>query len=200
VDVRTVAAAVLLVLLAFLLGSVNPASLLARGLGRDVRTSGSGNPGATNAGRVLGRKWGVLVLVLDILKAYLPTLGALHLLGLVPALATGFAVVLGHIYSPFLRGRGGKGLACALGAVLAVEPWLALGAVVAFLLVWAVVSYVGRAAVVVSALLVVLGVLGGVGVVPWLEPAVGWWLAALAALVLWRHQRNIRAWWMRRRR
>jgi glycerol-3-phosphate acyltransferase PlsY len=200
VDPLTVAVAVLLVLLAFLVGSVNPASLLARGLGVDVRASGSGNPGATNAGRVLGRKWGVLVLVLDILKAYLPTLLALHLLGLVPALAVGLAVVLGHVFSPFLRGRGGKGLACALGAMLAVEPWLALGGVVAFLLVWAVVSYVGRAAVVVSALLVVLGVLSGAGVLTWPEPAVGWWLAALAALVLWRHQRNIRAWWLRRRR
>ena len=199
-DPLTVAVAVLLVLLAFLVGSVNPASLLARGLGVDVRASGSGNPGATNAGRVLGRKWGVLVLVLDILKAYLPTLLALHLLGLVPALAVGLAVVLGHVFSPFLRGRGGKGLACALGAMLAVEPWLALGGVVAFLLVWAVVSYVGRAAVVVSALLVVLGVLSGAGVLTWPEPAVGWWLAALAALVLWRHQRNIRAWWLRRRR
>ena len=185
---------------AFLIGSVNPASLLARALGADVRTSGSGNPGATNAGRVLGRKWGVLVLVLDVLKAYLPTLVALEVLGLVPALVAGLAVVLGHVYSPFLRGRGGKGVACAIGAVLAVAPWVALGAVVAFLVVWAVVSYVGRAAVVVTGLLLLFGVLVGVGLVPGLEPVVGWWLVAVSALVLHRHRRNIRAWWVRHRR
>ncbi len=185
---------------AFLVGGVNPAALLARALGVDLRTSGSGNPGATNAGRVLGRKWGVLVLVLDVLKAYLPTLLALQALGLVPALVAGFAVVLGHVFSPFLRGRGGKGVACAVGAVLAVVPWVALGAVLVFLLVWVAVSYVGRASVVTTGLLLLFGVVAGVGLVPWVEPVVGWWLVALSGLVLWRHRRNIRAWWVRRTR
>ena len=196
----TVALVLFTAVVAFLIGSVNPAVLLARALGADLSTSGSGNPGATNAGRVLGRKWGVVVLVLDVLKAYLPTLLALQVLGLVPALVAGLAVVLGHVFSPFLGGRGGKGVACAVGAVLAVQPWVALGAVVAFLVVWAVVSYVGRAAVVVTGLLLLFGVAGGLGLLPWLEPVVGWWLVALSALVLWRHRRNIRAWWVRRRR
>jgi glycerol-3-phosphate acyltransferase PlsY len=183
---------------AFLIGAVNPAALLARALGADLRTSGSGNPGATNAGRVLGRKWGVLVLVLDVLKAYLPTLLALRVLGLVPALVAGIAVVLGHVFSPFLRGRGGKGVACAIGAVLAVAPWVGLGAVVVFVLVWAAVSYVGRASVVTTGLLLLVGIVAGIGLVPGLEPVVGWWLVALSGLVLWRHRRNIRAWWVRR--
>ena len=99
----------------FLIGSINPASLVARALGRDLRSAGSGNPGATNAGRVLGRKWGVLVLVLDVAKAWLPTVLVLRTMGTVPALVAGLAVVLGHVFSPFLRGRGGKGVACALG-------------------------------------------------------------------------------------
>src|SRR3954470_8221287 len=97
---------VVVAVVCFFLGSINPASLVARALGRDLRTSGSGNPGATNAGRVLGRKWGVLVLVLDVVKAWLPTAVVLRSLGTVPALVAGFAVVLGHIFSPFLRGRG----------------------------------------------------------------------------------------------
>src|SRR3954453_13977201 len=87
--------------LCFLLGSVNPASLVARALGRDLRTSGSGNPGATNAGRVLGRRGGGLVLVLDVVKAWLPTAVVLRSMGTVPALVAGFAVVLGHVFSPF---------------------------------------------------------------------------------------------------
>jgi glycerol-3-phosphate acyltransferase PlsY len=194
----TVALVLFTAVIAFLIGSVNPAAVLARTLGADLRTSGSGNPGATNAGRVLGRKWGVLVLVLDVLKAYLPTLLALNLIGLVPGLVAGLAVVLGHVFSPFLGGRGGKGVACAIGAVLAVEPWVALGSLVVFLAVWAAVSYIGRAVVVVTGLLVLLGVAGGVGWVPWLEPVVGWWLAALSGLVLWRHRRNILAWRVQR--
>ncbi|MBD3785240.1 MAG: glycerol-3-phosphate acyltransferase, partial [Micrococcales bacterium] len=117
---------------AFLIGAVNPATLVARALGVDLRGAGSGNPGATNAGRVLGRKWGVLVLVLDVAKAYLPTLLALWRFGLWAALVAGLAVVLGHVFSPFLRGHGGKGVACALGAILAVAPLVALVALVVF--------------------------------------------------------------------
>src|SRR5512139_42771 len=173
----------------FLIGSVNPATLVARALGRDLRGSGSGNPGATNAGRVLGRKWGALVLVLDVLKAYLPTLVVLRTMGTLPALVAGFAVVLGHAFSPFLRGRGGKGVACALGTVLAVEPWVGFGALVVFGLVKTVVPFVGEASVVTMGLF---------GVVPFVAPVVGVWLVALAVLVLSRHRRNIVAWWRRR--
>jgi len=181
----------------FLIGSVNPATLLARALGRDLRGSGSGNPGAANAGRVLGRKWGALVLVLDVLKAYLPTIIVLRTMGTVPALVAGFAVVLGHVFSPFLRGRGGKGVACALGTVLAIEPWVALGALVVFGLVKIVVPFVGEASVVTMGLVGVVGALATVGAVPFITPLVGVWLVALSVLVLSRHRRNIVAWWGR---
>jgi glycerol-3-phosphate acyltransferase PlsY len=182
----------------FLIGSVNPATLVARALGRDLRASGSGNPGATNAGRVLGRRWGALVLVLDVLKAYLPTLVVLRTMGLVAALVAGFAVVLGHVFSPFLRGRGGKGVACALGTVLAIEPWVALGALVVFGLVKIAVPFVGEASVVTMGLVGVVGALATLGAVPFVAPVVGVWLMALSVLVLSRHRRNIVAWWRRR--
>ena len=176
----------------FFIGSINPATLLARALGRDLRASGSGNPGATNAGRVLGRKWGALVLVLDVLKAYLPTLVVLRTMGTGPALVAGFSVV-----PPFLRGRGGKGVACALGTVLAVEPFVGLGAVGVFGLVKIVVPFVGEASVVTMGLVAVVGVLAALGAVPFVEPVVGVWLVAIAVLVLSRHRRNIVAWWRR---
>ena len=188
------------VVVCFLIGSVNPATILARALGRDLRGSGSGNPGAANAGRVLGRKWGVLVLVLDVLKAYLPTLVVLRTMGTVPALVAGFAVVLGHVFSPFLRGRGGKGVACALGTVLAIEPWVALGALVVFGLVKIAVPFVGEASVVTMGLVGVVGVLAIVGAVPFVAPVVGLWLVGLSLLVLSRHRRNIVAWWHRQLR
>lgn len=183
--------------LCFLVGGVNPATLVARMLGIDLRTAGSGNPGAANAGRVLGRKWGALVLALDVLKAYLPTLLVLRTMGTLPALVAGLAVVLGHVFSPFLGGKGGKGVAAALGAMLAIAPWVAVGAVLFFALATVALPFIGEASVVTTTGLLVVGVLGAVGVLP-LERAVGVWLVLLSLLVLSRHRRNILAWWGRR--
>ncbi|MEO7422913.1 MAG: glycerol-3-phosphate acyltransferase [Ornithinibacter sp.] len=181
----------------FLVGGVNPATLVARMLGIDLRTAGSGNPGAANAGRVLGRKWGALVLALDVLKAYLPTLVVLRTMGMVPALVAGLAVVLGHVFSPFLGGKGGKGVAAALGAMLAIAPWVAVGAVLFFALATVALPFIGEASVVTTTGLLVVGVLGALGVLPQ-ERAVGVWLVLLSLLVLSRHRRNILAWWVRR--
>lgn len=183
--------------LCFLIGSVNPAFLVARARGHDLRTAGSGNPGATNAARVVGPRWGALVLLLDVAKAYLPTLLVTRTLGTVPALVAGLAVVLGHAFSPFLRGRGGKGVACALGAVLAVEPWVGLGALVVFGLAKTVVPFVGEASVVTLLGIWLVGLLGLVGGAPFVGPLVGGWLLLMCTLVLSRHRRNILAWWGR---
>jgi len=182
----------------FFIGSINPASLVARALGRDLRSAGSGNPGATNAGRVLGRRWGALVLVLDVVKAWLPTVLVLRTMGTLPAVVAGSAVVLGHVFSPFLRGRGGKGVACALGAVLALEPVVAVGAVLVFGLAKLVLPYVGEASVVTMLVVAVFGVLGVLGVVGFITPVVGVWLVLVSVLVLSRHRRNVVAWWARR--
>ena len=188
---------VLVAVVCFLIGSINPASLVARAMGHDLRSSGSGNPGATNAGRVLGRKWGVLVLVLDVGKAWLPTFLVLRSMGTAAALVAGLCVVLGHVVSPFLRGRGGKGVACALGSVLAVEPVVAVAAVLVFALAKVVVPFVGEASVVTMLLVAVVGALAALGAVPFVTPVVGVWLVLLSLLVLSRHRRNIAAWWGR---
>ena len=183
-----------LVALSFLIGSVNPASLVARALGTDIR-GGSGNPGATNAGRLLGARWGVLVGLLDVLKGWAPTGWALHVAGFWVAAACGLAAVAGHIWSPFLRGHGGKGVATALGAMLAMDPGYAVVALVAFVLALPMVRRTGLASVVACIATLVVGVLVGVELLhlgP--QPASGWWLVVVSALVLWRHRTNIRAW------
>lgn len=179
---------------AFLVGSVNPAATIARVLGRDLRGSGSGNPGATNAGRVLGVRWGVLVGVLDVGKGFVPTLVALRGLGTALAAVVGLAVVLGHIWSPFLRGHGGKGVATSLGALLALTPWLALVAVVVFLgaVLW--LRTTGKASILTCAALVVAGLLSALRVVTPAEVGVSLWAVLLGAIVLARHHRNLRAW------
>ncbi|MFQ5912026.1 MAG: glycerol-3-phosphate 1-O-acyltransferase PlsY [Nitrospinota bacterium] len=112
-----------LVLAAFLLGSIPFGLLFARARGIDIRTAGSGNIGATNVGRSVGKREGVLTLACDAGKGLVPALAA-RWAGLPPGwVATVcLAAVLGHIYSPWLRLRGGKGVATAAGAFLAGAP------------------------------------------------------------------------------
>lgn len=184
---------------AFVIGAVNPATILATLLGKDLRHSGSGNPGATNAGRVLGTRWGVVVGVLDVLKGLVPVLVAHQLFGTLTALCVGLAVVLGHIWSPFLRGQGGKGVATSLGAILAVQPWFGLGMLVVFaVLVWRT-RWVAGASVSACLLLLLLGVLTWVRWVPFGTRETGVWCVLLALVVIYRHRRNIELWVSARR-
>ncbi|GAA6527144.1 glycerol-3-phosphate 1-O-acyltransferase PlsY [Intrasporangium sp. DVR] len=185
------------VVVAFLIGSVNPATIVARLLGQDLTASGSGNPGATNAGRVLGRRWGVLVGVLDVLKGLVPTFFAGQWFGAHAAYLVGLAAILGHIWSPFLRGRGGKGVATTLGAMLGVHPWVGLVVLGVFVVAAVLTRWVAAGSIFAAlALLVTAGV-----VLAGRAPGDGWtgaWLIGLALVVLWRHQKNVLGWWRQR--
>lgn len=184
---------------AFLIGAVNPATLLARLLGKDLRHSGSGNPGATNAGRVLGAGWGVVVGLLDVLKGLVPVLLAHAFIGPITALCVGLAVVLGHIWSPFLRGQGGKGVATSLGAILAVEPWFGVVILVIFgLLVWRL-KWVAGASISACVVLLLLGVVTWVRWVPFGSRDIGAWCVVVALVVIYRHRRNLELWFSARR-
>jgi glycerol-3-phosphate acyltransferase PlsY len=111
-------------------GSIPFGLLLARRRGVAIREHGSGNIGATNVARVLGAKLGALVLVLDAGKGALPVALALHLRG--PgelAAIVGGAAIAGHCFSPWLGGKGGKGVATAIGVFAVLAPWYALAAV-----------------------------------------------------------------------
>jgi glycerol-3-phosphate acyltransferase PlsY len=116
-----------LIAVSVLLGSVPTGVLLARSRGVDLRQVGSGNIGATNVGRALGKKWGVVVLLVDAAKGWAPVFVADQLdRGPWTLAAVGVAAVAGHSFSIFLRGRGGKGVATSLGAALAIAPVPAL--------------------------------------------------------------------------
>lgn len=159
------AAVSLLALLAFAAGSVPFGYLIARARGIDIRQHGSKNIGATNVGRVLGRPLGFLCFGLDLLKGLLPTLLAGRVLGALgdgqPAapvawawLAIMAASVLGHMFSPWVGFRGGKGVATGFGALLGVWPLLtlpALAALLAWLACAAATRYVGLASCVAAA-------------------------------------------------
>ncbi|GAB3072364.1 glycerol-3-phosphate 1-O-acyltransferase PlsY [Intrasporangium mesophilum] len=185
------------VVVAFLIGSVNPATMIAKVLGKDLAASGSGNPGATNAGRVLGRKWGVLVGVLDVLKGFVPTFAAAQWFGPHVAYAVGIAAVLGHVWSPFLRGRGGKGVATTLGAILGAAPWVALVVLVVFAASVALTRWVAAGSIFGALSIIVVAVLVWTGHAPG-DVWTGVWLTAVAALIMWRHKNNVIGWWRQR--
>ncbi len=181
-----------MVAVAFFWGGINPATLIGRLLGRDVTRAGSGNPGATNAGRVLGRKWGILVGVLDVLKGFLPAFLAAQFYGLLVGYLLGIAAVLGHVFSPYLRGRGGKGVATALGAILGVHPWYAVVLLLVFVVVFALSRWVALGSLVAAGVMLVGGALAASGNLP---GAAGLpttiWAWVLGLIILARHRGNI---------
>ncbi len=123
----TIPAGAAAVLLGYLAGSLPTGVLVARARGVDLTQVGSGNIGATNVARALGKKLGVLVLLVDALKGYLPIALARAAFAGDPALPTlvaavGLAAIAGHVFPIWLRLRGGKGVATACGVFLAIAP------------------------------------------------------------------------------
>lgn len=182
-------AAVVLVV-AFVLGSVPFGAILARRRGVDIQQEGSGNIGATNVARTLGKKLGALVLLLDAAKGALPTAGAGWLAaqgGIDPwaGAGAGLLAVIGHCYTPWLGFQGGKGVATALGVFLVLDPLATGVSVGVFALTYAAFRKAS------------LGSLVGAVIMP----LVLWWRAepapelalaiATVSLILWRHRDNI---------
>jgi len=171
-----------LLICAYLLGSVPTGLLLARSMGVNIRETGSGNIGATNVYRTMGRKVGILTLIGDCLKGLIPVSLALPPVWIA---AIGLAAFLGHVYTVFLGFKGGKGVATALGVFLGTS-WLAvLFGVVIFAVVLYKWRYVSLASITAAALIPVLVwlVQGG--------PELIVMSLAIAALVIFRHHENI---------
>lgn len=146
------------ILCAYLLGSIPTGLLLGKAFGGvDIRTTGSGNIGATNVYRTLGRKVGIMTLVGDCLKGLIPVLVAKKL-GFPDAwvAAVGLAAFLGHVYPVFLGFKGGKGVATALGVFLGLSPLAVLAALAVFVLVLLKWRYVSLGSIVAAAAMPVL--------------------------------------------
>jgi acyl phosphate:glycerol-3-phosphate acyltransferase len=149
--------------IAFLLGSIPFGLIISKAKGIDIRAHGSGNIGATNVGRVLGKKWGMLCFALDALKGFAPVLAAgllaspTMLVGefMMPLhqsaqwLAVMLAAVLGHVFSPWLKFKGGKGVATGVGAMLGIMPALAIPAGLCFVC-WLILFRITRTVSVAS--------------------------------------------------
>ncbi len=177
----------LFILLGYLLGSVSTAIITCRLMGLpDPRTEGSRNPGATNVLRFGGKKAAAITLFGDFLKGLLPVLLASLAGASDTGLAgAGLAAFLGHLYPLYFGFHGGKGVATALGVILALSPWVALAAVLVWLVMAVTVRISSLSALTAAAL----------------SPLFLWWLAVpgiyvaavlvMVILLLWRHRSNI---------
>ena len=169
----------------YAIGSLSPAAAAARLRGADLRGTGSGNPGATNVARTMGVKVGVAVGALDVAKGYAPV-WYFSRYGAPCGQVAGLSAVLGHITSPLLKGRGGKGVATSLGSILALEPIWAVPVLAGFGTTVALTHQVGIGSVVGSMTLVPTSLVAWDG---W--SGVGF-AVGMSGLVIYRHRRNIR--------
>ena len=128
---------------AYLLGSIPTGVLIGKLKGVDVRRHGSGNVGATNVARVAGKWPGLLVLVVDVAKGWIPV--ALFSPQESFRIFLGIAAVAGHLWNPFLQFRGGKGVATAFGVLWALDPRVALGSLAVWIAAAALTRYVSVA-------------------------------------------------------
>lgn len=177
-----------LLLGAYVLGAIPFGVIVARARGVDILQTGSKNPGATNVWRAAGPGAGLLVFALDFGKGLGPALFATGYMGLpaIWAFAAGMAATLGHLFSPFLRFRGGKGVATGFGMLVGTDAGVALSVFGAFLIVLSATRYVSLASLVASVMMVVFGQVYG------LPSELVAAFAALAGLIFFKHRSNIR--------
>jgi len=212
---------IILILVAYVLGSIPFAYLFGRMKGIDIRQHGSGNVGASNIGRLVGRRWGMLCFALDVLKGVVPVVVAGWWCGVYgdgsESLSTGqmfwlmgvgVAAIVGHMAPVFLGFRGGKGVATAFGAMLGMYPhltWPALAGLAVWLVCVKLTRIISLSSMLAAAALpvafVVAQIPSDIDVVP--EPwskfmgsvKAGWPFllitVLLAVLVIWRHRTNI---------
>ena len=182
-------------ILAYLLGAIPFGLLIARANGVDIRAVGSGNIGATNVFRALGKVWGILAFACDALKGFIPasvfpllakTLWTFDGAAVLPLVCACLAVA-GHNWSVYLRFKGGKGVATSVGALTGLTPAAAGVGLLTWALFFITTRYVSLASI--TAAIMVAGVVwifyAQTGI---LLPVV---LTALSVLIIWRHKSNI---------
>ena len=185
--------AVLWILGAYLVGGIPFGFLIGKSRGVDVRTVGSRNIGATNVFRTVGKKWGVLAFILDVAKGFVPTLVCRLTVGdptWLP-LAVGVTCVLGHMLTPYMKFRGGKGVATAFGMLLALIPGLVGVAFAIFAVLFALshmISLGSCGAAIFLAAAIWFPILGTKGVEDLPQCIL---VAALSLFVVWKHRSNI---------
>ncbi|MEN7972407.1 MAG: glycerol-3-phosphate 1-O-acyltransferase PlsY [Verrucomicrobiota bacterium] len=180
---------IVLAIVSYLFGAVPFGLLVARSRGVDIRSKGSGNIGATNVFRVIGKGWGIFTFVLDALKGFIPA----FFFPVVGNLAGdwgvlfGMVAIIGHSFPVYLKFKGGKGVATSAGMLLGVAP-LAVGiGFLCWVLCMVISRYVSLSSIIAAvAVAIVVWIQGDKGLV------VNIALTLLAVLVVWLHRANIK--------
>lgn len=175
---------------AYLTGGIPFGYLIGRMRGVDVRKVGSKNIGATNVFRTVGRKWGLLAFACDVLKGLVPTVAARCFIPDV-AIWVGVTAVVGHMLTPYMKFRGGKGVATAFGMLLALVPGLVGSAFVVFAAAFALSNYISLGSCLAAAFLAVavwFPVLGTRGAEDTAQCVL---VTAISLFIIWKHRSNI---------
>ncbi|MEW6618107.1 MAG: glycerol-3-phosphate 1-O-acyltransferase PlsY [bacterium] len=149
---------ILVIIFSYLIGAIPTAYIIGRIFGKvDIRTVGSGNVGASNVYRIVGKTAGISVLIIDILKGFLPIyLVNLLAFATIYQIMAGLGAIIGHIWTIFLKFKGGKGVATGLGVFLGLTPIPVLIALLVFLLVVAISRYISIGSIIAAILIPVL--------------------------------------------
>ena len=178
---------IIVAVLAYLLGSISFGMIVAKlAGGPNLREVGSKNTGATNVLRVMGLKIGLIVFVLDILKALIACIIGRVWLGLNGAMLAGLAVVIGHNWPCFFQFKGGKGVASTLAVMLLTFPIPAIICYVVAIVLIATTKYVSLGSITLAALFAILVIATN-----WANWLVILWVLIIAGLLIWRHHANI---------
>lgn len=178
---------IIVAVLAYLLGSISFGMIVAKlAGGPNLREVGSKNTGATNVLRVMGLKIGLIVFVLDILKALIACIIGRVWLGLNGAMLAGLAVVIGHNWPCFFQFKGGKGVASTLAVMLLTFPIPAIICYVIAIVLIATTKYVSLGSITLAALFAILVIATN-----WANWLVILWVLIIAGLLIWRHHANI---------
>ena len=171
------------IIFSYLLGSIPFGKLVGKKYGVDIQKKGSGNIGATNALRLLGWKPGVLVLVLDVLKGFIPVRLALQALPLNQVLIIGLIIILAHIFPIWLKFKGGKGVATGLGILFAINPVMAVIPLIVFLIVFLITKIVSVSSILATGFLFLVSSL--------VFPKMTIFSLCLLIIIMWTHRENL---------
>jgi len=182
---------------AYLLGAVPFALLIGKMHGVDIRKAGSGNVGATNVTRTVGKGAGRFCFFCDFAKGALPVALVQWFYPQLPwlAMAAGAAAILGHVFPVFLKFKGGKGISTAAGAAFALAPYPLLVALAVWIVVFFISGYVSLGSICAAAILPVGAFCfarAGIGGKAALSPVTLGFFVLIAVLAIWRHRSNIR--------
>ncbi len=173
----------IVLVLSYLLGSIPFGKIIGYLKGLDIQKEGSGNIGFANSFRVLGWRPAIFVLVGDILKGFIPVYYALYHFSLNYVLIVGLAVIIGHIAPPWLKFNGGKGVATMVGVSLALNPSIALTAI----MIWVIVFLFDKTASVSSLAITILMPILSI----FLEPELFYFYLLLVVIIFFTHRTNI---------